>query len=278
MSILSYVKKIAIQDSGVRREAVRHALGDLGCPFGIQKVKIDGVLCENFILPLGEGAPRLLIGAHYDSVPGSTGANDNASGVAILLDLINQISRKPIPSPIDFVFFDLEENNLSGSRAYMRHVSTRGISAMVNMDICGVGDTILIAPRANLTGGLLKRIVPRTVPYAGYPVQLFKELPPGDEHSFLQAGIPAITVGIAPRDDVSLIQSFVGAAGESPKGLMPSIIETVHNGPRDSIEMIEESALQIVQNWLMQLLEFYFLEPAYNMFASPSSIQSRFIA
>ena len=150
MSILSRVEKIAVADPTVRRDAVRHALGELGCSFAIQRVEIDGLFCENFILPLGEGTPRLLIGAHYDSVAGSTGANDNASGVAILMGLIEHILDKPIPSPIDFVFFDLEERNFSGSRAYIRSVSTRGISAMINLDICGVGNTILIAPRTNL--------------------------------------------------------------------------------------------------------------------------------
>src|SRR3954471_10160903 len=37
--------------------------------------------------PADDGLPLVVIGAHYDSVPGSPGADDNASGVAALLEL-----------------------------------------------------------------------------------------------------------------------------------------------------------------------------------------------
>ncbi|MBO9998234.1 MAG: M28 family peptidase [Cyanobacteria bacterium SID2] len=53
--------------------------------------------------------PPILIGAHYDAVPGSPGADDNASGVAVLLELARSIAAEPLRYPVQFAAFDLEE-------------------------------------------------------------------------------------------------------------------------------------------------------------------------
>jgi aminopeptidase YwaD len=66
-----------------------------------------GDLNENYVL----------IGAHYDTVPGTTGVDDNASGVTALLALA-KYNQNP---NIRFVAFDGEEYNLSGSRYYIKN-------------------------------------------------------------------------------------------------------------------------------------------------------------
>ena len=61
-----------------------------GYPVSTQPYEVEGVSCENLEVNRGgRGRPGeiILIGAHYDSVRGSPGANDNASGVAALLEL-----------------------------------------------------------------------------------------------------------------------------------------------------------------------------------------------
>ena len=57
---------------------------------------------------------RVLIGAHYDSVPGTPGADDNASGVAALVAAVRAIGRQ---EEVCFVAFDGEECGFLGSRA-----------------------------------------------------------------------------------------------------------------------------------------------------------------
>lgn len=54
-----------------------------------------------------QGEILLVVGAHYDTVPGSPGADDNASAVAVLLELSNLLSRSGVP--IRFVAFANEE-------------------------------------------------------------------------------------------------------------------------------------------------------------------------
>ena len=157
---------------------VLRQLQDLGCSFSVQREDIEGRRLENIVVPFGRGTPRLVVGAHYDSVSGSTGANDDGSGVAILLDLVRTLQNRPLPAPLEVVLFDLEEEGRLGSCAYLRQVSPGDICAMVDLDICGVGDTILVAPRADLGEGLLERIVSVTLQEGGYPVRVMERLPP----------------------------------------------------------------------------------------------------
>ena len=56
----------------------------------------------------------IVIGAHYDTVIGTPGADDNASGVAGILELCRLTSEKPLPLTVRFVAFALEEPPFSG--------------------------------------------------------------------------------------------------------------------------------------------------------------------
>jgi Peptidase family M28 len=62
-------------------------------------------------------AGDILLGAHYDSVERSPGADDNATGVAVLLEAARLLST-PTPRTLKLLFFDLEELGLLGSQAF----------------------------------------------------------------------------------------------------------------------------------------------------------------
>ena len=65
------------------------------------------------------GAPVLVVGAHYDTVPDSPGANDNATGVALVLALARHLREIPCRNrDVVFVLFDQEEIGLVGSDAF----------------------------------------------------------------------------------------------------------------------------------------------------------------
>ncbi len=64
--------------------------------------------------------PPILVGAHYDSVPGSPGADDNATGIAVLLELARAFAEQPGKSPLRLAAFDLEESGFVGSGHYAR--------------------------------------------------------------------------------------------------------------------------------------------------------------
>jgi len=62
----------------------------------------------------------LIVAAHYDTVAGSPGADDNASSVAALLEVSRVIKDVPLSRTVRFIAFGLEEGGLYGSRAYVK--------------------------------------------------------------------------------------------------------------------------------------------------------------
>ncbi len=70
----------------------------------------------------------VIIGAHYDSVPGAPGADDNATGVAMVYALAYQISKMEHRARnFTVVFFDQEESDEIGSKAFARKLKKEGV-------------------------------------------------------------------------------------------------------------------------------------------------------
>ncbi len=66
----------------------------------------------------GRELPPLLIGAHYDTVSGSPGADDNTSGLVVLLEVASRLRVQPLARPVWLVAFTLEEQDRLGSQAF----------------------------------------------------------------------------------------------------------------------------------------------------------------
>ncbi len=90
----------------------------------------------------------LLITAHYDHLGGMgdatyfPGANDNASGIALLLNLAKYYAANPQPYSIGFICFAGEEAGLKGSDFYVKHplFPLKKIKFLLNTDLAGTGD------------------------------------------------------------------------------------------------------------------------------------------
>lgn len=65
----------------------------------------------------------LILAAHYDTAFGSPGADDNASALAVLLEVARRVAAADLGQPVRFIAFCLEEENLIGSRAYVSHLT-----------------------------------------------------------------------------------------------------------------------------------------------------------
>ncbi|GAB4413944.1 MAG: M28 family peptidase [Thermodesulfovibrionales bacterium] len=80
-----------------------------------QEVPFYGRTYQNIIATMEDGDKEkdwILIGAHYDAAWGSPGADDNASGVAVLLEAARILSSQKLNSTVQFVAFTLEEPQL----------------------------------------------------------------------------------------------------------------------------------------------------------------------
>lgn len=129
-----------------------------------QVYEVHGIRCANLEAVAASGAgPVVVVGAHYDSVHGSPGADDNASGVAALLELSRSFSVSDMP--LRFVAFVNEEppffaTPLQGSEVYARQARRDGLNVdlMVSLESLGYYST---HERSQAYPPLLGRFYPR---------------------------------------------------------------------------------------------------------------------
>jgi hypothetical protein len=167
--------------------------------------------------PMHEGEQVVVLGAHYDSMVGdeaSPGANDDGSGVAVLLEVARLLRAVRLGHEVRFVFFGAEEVGYQGARAYVRgflppSLGGRGetVVAMVEVDMVGVGERLWLnyAGPANGAGAGVREAA------ALIGVSLAEQEGNGhsDHEAFARAGIPAVWIQRLPdaanhtREDVA---------------------------------------------------------------------------
>ncbi|MCX7874913.1 MAG: M20/M25/M40 family metallo-hydrolase [Melioribacteraceae bacterium] len=155
------------EDSGFTLKDLQTKIDSTQKPFSVQlKHQIDIEVNTNYekekevenIAAILEGDDinlkneYLIIGAHLDHVGSQagkiyfTGANDNASGSAVLLEVAKELSKSKNKRSIIFVFFASEEQGLNGSTFFAQHLPfpKEKIKAMINIDCVGFGDSIQV--------------------------------------------------------------------------------------------------------------------------------------
>jgi Zn-dependent M28 family amino/carboxypeptidase len=104
-----------------------------------------GKTFRNIIGQIGNpGADSLLIlGAHFDAVEGAPGADDNGSGVAVLLEAARILAQVPLRSRVLICAFNLEELNMIGSTHLAEKLKAAGtrVQAMVSLEMVGYVDS-----------------------------------------------------------------------------------------------------------------------------------------
>jgi len=91
-----------------------------------QGFRVEGIAGTNLVVDWPGGGPGVVIlGAHLDTVPGSPGMNDNASGVAAVLGIAEALAELPAGErTIRLAFWDAEEGGPFGSRAYLEGLTS----------------------------------------------------------------------------------------------------------------------------------------------------------
>lgn len=85
-----------------------------------------------------KAAKAILIGAHYDTVASSPGADDNASGIAVMLEIARLLGSHPTARTLQLAFFDREEAGLLGSQAFVSNQARlENLGGAIVMDMVG---------------------------------------------------------------------------------------------------------------------------------------------
>jgi Zn-dependent M28 family amino/carboxypeptidase len=143
------------------RRAARYVadkMSSFGYEAKIQKFQVNGRTSRN-VVARWPGAARypFVVGAHIDSVPGSPGANDNASGTAVIVELARIFAGKPQAHWVTFVGFGAEEydsagtTHHNGSKTFVARLGDRGrtrLAGMISVDMVADGRPLLIGNSA----------------------------------------------------------------------------------------------------------------------------------
>lgn len=150
---------------------------------------------ENVVARERPGPCDEVVGGHYDSVPQSYGASDNASGVATVLEIARAEALQDISGNQCFVLFGAEELGLYGSAHFVQQLSPderAAIRAMLNFDMTGVGDVWWLIGTPRLVARA-RDAVARDLGIEATPAEL-PENTSSDHASFINAGIPAVMI------------------------------------------------------------------------------------
>ena len=250
---MEYISKIS--GSLDRKGSIISILSQMGASFKVQQFED----VENIVVSFNPGDKRLVIGAHWDADEGSDGANDNASGCSVLLHIVEAVLAAPsFEKSVDFVFFGEEEKGGIGASRYIESVGKENIFAMVNADVCGFGDYILLSDKGNLSNPLFCGIMDEAL-LTKHKVLLPGFLPQGDDSIFEWGGIPSVSICTAERNAFTVF-SEIGRkiAAEQPitekdqeAFLSLDVVKTMHGGEFDNISSLTGKAVQMVANYLI---------------------------
>lgn len=132
------------------RDFIREQLGALQVVVTEHHFEVSGQRFSNLevVVPALTSSRRnsgcIVVGAHYDTVPGTPGADDNATGVAALIELVRQLGQERFERPLRFVFFPNEEPPFfpdagMGSAAYAAELRRTGVDVhvMISLEMLG---------------------------------------------------------------------------------------------------------------------------------------------
>ena len=134
----------------------------------------------------------VLFAAHYDSVPYSSGANDNGAGSVILMELARKFAALPPARTVRFCWFGSEELGLLGSFAYVKahEDALDPIKYVINVDVAGgyLGRNVaLVTADADVKG-----YVEVLAKQAGFALGVRQDIYSSDAIPFADRGIPGI--------------------------------------------------------------------------------------
>lgn len=281
--IKDFIKRIDSTKNYERRKGLKKILDELQIPYKIQFFHLFLYTGENIIIDYPfEGSyvndRKILLTTHYDTFFNSPGANDNASGVAVLLNFVNQLKREKIDRMLRFIFFDAEEryrivgSDVNGSSAYVKKFGLEDIECVYNLEMVGRGENILIWP---VKESLRNRefVNKLTINIEKCKTKFFfmeKTIPffNSDHLPFIRRGFSkAVSITTINTQDKKFIKLFNDNRWKkllleyfkyflTERGNIPEILKSYHN-KKDNLSAIQEKTLRLTFDILWQTVKSF---------------------
>ncbi|MDJ1470144.1 M28 family metallopeptidase [Xanthocytophaga flava] len=259
MQLLEIIKKLEGKSDHQRSEFIEQTLIRWGIPYEIHPYATG----RNILLP--SGRPQWIgISSHFDVVKNSPGANDNASAIAVCLDLIRRNQIKPLKSlGIGFFFFDEEERNLKGSTAYVKQLGINGMTGLINLEMVGQGDRLALWSLTEKSKGRILKTLESTANAHNIFTRRFDRIVTNqaDHMSFQKAGlVDAFTVTCISEKDIEVAWHYYKAQEfDVDQTTLWEIITQAplfkhYHQPSDLSEHLSEESLQMTSNIIWQTL------------------------
>ncbi|MFN2489764.1 MAG: M28 family metallopeptidase [Actinomycetota bacterium] len=194
------------------RRAARYAgatLRSLGYRVRVRRFTVDGGTSRN-VTARWPGSKRypIVLGGHIDSVATSPGANDNASGIAVLLELARLFAGRREARFVKFVAFGSEEYGIdgrhhAGSQVFVNRLGGKGrrrLAGMVSVDMIADGRPLIIGT-AGIGPAVVARTLLRKVRKASIKATYRTTCDCSDNGPFERAGIPGAFVWSGSEPD-----------------------------------------------------------------------------
>jgi hypothetical protein len=236
-----------------RREILKRALAARAIAYTAEPYQAAGRAGENVIVEIGDGTHVLGIAAHFDRVPNSPGANDNASCVAAAMAAYEGIRNEgaPVNLRVRFLFFDHEETGRLGSKHYARNHELGRFVGVASLELCGIGDALGVwdvhGPAEN---SLLVDAFAAAAEAEEVYLGIHGAVPrySSDHRSFADAGLPAVGITVLPQQDETRLRDYIDYPDRWRwliPWFRPTIFRTYH-GPGDRARTVDPAAIEMV--------------------------------
>jgi hypothetical protein len=209
--------------------------------------------------------PSIGISCHFDVVSGSPGANDNASSIAVTLELIRRNHQKPfLNTGLQFFIFDEEESGLRGSKAFIQKYGTENMEGLINLEMVGMGDKLALWElNENSTGKLLDTFEFQAMKMGVYTQRFDKIITNSADHvSFRKAGLnDCFTVTCISTEDLITAYHFYKAQEfDVDEHILREIISQAplfrhYHQPTDTSIHLSEKSLVMTANVIWETLK-----------------------
>jgi Zn-dependent M28 family amino/carboxypeptidase len=250
-----------------RFDALTSMLRNRGLTFAVEPFTIEKPIGReprtegrNVVVTVGDGTDVIVIGAHYDAArladgSLSRGAVDNAASSVMLVRVAEALRTEKLGIRVRIVWFDMEELGLLGSAQYLKQHASERFAAMLNFDVNGYGNSIVFGPSESAENATLRRAFVETCAAENVNCVGFAQMPPGDDRSFVKAGVPTISIGIIPAVEAHQLWLMMNAGANSglAPGTVPSIMKTLHT-TEDTQDKLSEETMSRMQRFALSLV------------------------